>query len=167
MARREDDEIEQDDSYHLVGLLQWLDERYRGDERFASTDLEEPGSGEGETGRLRLPLDEATEFFVAVLADEGCVRVGLATDDEELSETIESTILETGNSLTEYLAESMETLEDLDYEVQHFHDEAYYFCSDLPFDTAEELGSPDFRERVLHYLEGYVEAMLGIIEGEA
>lgn len=142
-----------------------LEEEYVGDDRFELVDLMTPGPAEGEDFRLRLTVEGGAHFFVAVLAEEQLVRVGLAVEDEDLAEEIEESALESGGTLTDFLAEAMDESE-LDYEVQHYEDEEFYFASEIPLETEQELASEELRETIIDYLDGYIEAFLPILGGE-
>jgi hypothetical protein len=164
LSKFEDEEDEFDrDRETILRLGHALDEHYLGDHRFNSVELDEPGQLDGEEFRLKLIVDENTHFFVAVMPDDGFVRVGLATADEALSDSLEERLTEGGESPTEYVARAME-LEELDYEVQQFHDDVFYFCSEIPFERPRELLTRDMREEIVGYLEGYVDAFLELLE---
>ena len=168
MPGNEFEEDPQDqDGLHAGQLGRWIEDRYVGDDRFESVALLQPGRLENEDFRLRLDIDDASHFFVAVRSEEGFVRVGIATDDSDISEKIEEFILEAGGSMTDFLSEALEGQEELDYEVHHFHDDAYYFCSEIRFDVADELGSESLREEIVSYLEGYIAALLAFMRSGA
>lgn len=167
---REDDEDDFEDGEEAGGdgaamtLAQELEERYTGDPRFELVELAEPGQLEGERFRLKLIHDEHAHFFAAAIPDECIVRVGLCTDNRWASEGIEQAILDSGDSMTEFLEDAMDSNEELEHEVQHFHDDAFYFCSDIPYDTEIQLASEDFRELVTYYLDGYADALSEFLE---
>lgn len=142
-----------------------LEESFAGDDRVHHVELLVPGEGGEENFRLRLAVDEGSHFFVAVLGEDHIVRVGLATEDEELSKKIEDDTLESGGTLSEHLAESMEDADELEFEAQHFHDDYYYFCSEIPYESAEQIGSHTQSEAVHAYLNAYIDALGGLVSG--
>ncbi len=171
MIDDDDDEFDDDDEDELDSsagsdLGGWIEEHYVGDARFEIVELAEPGPLEGEDLRVSLIVNEDSEFFVCVLSDDGVARVGLSTKDRETSERIEHGITESGESMTEFLEDVMDTDEELEHEMRHFHDDAYYFCSDIPFADDDQLASRAFRDEVVSYLEGYIEALGEFLEGE-
>lgn len=168
MMDDDEDEIDGEDDGDgvVMALAQELEEKYTGDVRFELVELAEPGQLEGERFRLRLVYDEHSHFFATVMPEDGMVRVGLCTDNRWVSEGIEQAILDSGDSMTEFLEDAMDSNEELEHEVQHFHDDAFYFCSDIPYDTDEQLGSADFRELLTMYLDGYIEGLAEFLEEE-
>lgn len=162
----EDYEESDQEAERILRFGHQLDERYVGDHRFEIVELDEPGPLDGEDFRLRFNVDEQTHFLVSVFANEGFVRVGLATADETVSTSIEEAILESGESPTEFLARAMDAEDELEHEVQHFHDDVFYFASEIPFDLPQELLTKHFREQTIAYLEGYIDAFLEMIEAE-
>lgn len=146
-------------------LAHWLEEQYQGDDRFESIEVVETGQVEDEDARVRFNVDAQTSFFVAVLVEESCVRVGMATEDPSLSQQIEAVAGEGGHSLTEFLMEAMGN-EELGHEVQSFHDDVYYICNGIPFRSLEDLGSDVLRDEVIFYLEGYRSVLIDFIHPE-
>ncbi len=148
-----------------TGLGNWLVEQFGGDERFDVVEVAEPGPSEDETLRVKLTVNESAHFMVGIFADDHIVRVGLVTDDEEISTTIESAGEDAGLSLTEFLADALGT-DELDHEVTHFHDDAFYFCSDLPYRRDEDLALDALRDEIVFYLDGYANAFFDFLEVE-
>lgn len=140
-------------------LAHWIEDQYLGDERFAGIEVLEPGPLEGEAARAIFICNDETHFFVAVLEEESVVRVGLAIEDRELSEAIETTVSETGDSLTEFLEIAMNADDELEYEMRHYHDDVYYFCSDIPYTHSEQFTSNLLRDEIIYYLDGYINAL--------
>ncbi len=162
-----DDEMEDDEGGvepAPSSLAHWLEEQYTGDDRFDTVEVLEPGPLEGEAIRIKFVFDDHSHFFVAVLEDDGQLRIGLATDNRWVSEAIETAALETGDSLTEFLEDEMEANAELEHEVQHFHDDVFYFCSDIPFQRPEDLASPIVRDEIVSYLDGYMTALISYLE---
>lgn len=147
-------------------LAHFLEEQYAGDDRFHAIELREPGPLEGEALRVVFIFNDRTRFFVSALSDDLVIRVGLATEDKDLSESIESAALDSGDSLTEFLEVAMESEEELDHEVQHFHDDVYYFCSDIRYQRPEDLSSEALRDEVIYYLDGYMNAFYDYLDNE-
>lgn len=162
----EDDMMEQGAGLEPTpeSLAHWLEEQFRGDERFEAIEVQQDGLLEGEAVRVRFVHDDASDFFVAVLADDSLVRVGLATDREEVSDHIEEAALESAGALTEFLGQTLEDDLELEHEVQHFHDDKFYFCSDIPYQRTEDLGGQELRDEVIYYLDAYVNAMFDFLE---
>lgn len=172
MAEMDDGEDEFESEYgeeHLdeaiADLGQWLEDSYTGDDRFEYVELATPGSADGETFRLRLVVDGNTEFFVAFMQDDNVIRIGLCTEDAELNDSIEEALLEGGGTMTEYLAEAMEAEDDLDHEVQQLNEDAFYFCSDLTYESDSEVNSETQRDEIVYYLDGYITALIELAQG--
>lgn len=147
------------------GLAQWFEAQFHGDERFDEVEVAEPGPLDGEAIRIRFVCDDKTHFFAAIHEDDEFVRVGLCTGDCWLSESIESESSESGDSLTEVLQDLMEADEDLEYEVQHFHEEGlFYFCSDIPYSSEMQLASDEYHDLLAFYLDGYIMSYIDKIE---
>lgn len=145
-------------------LVHWVGDQFQGDDRLEGVEIDDPGLMDEETVRVRLLVDQNTHFFLAVYEDDAMIRVGLATELEELSDSIEEAVEDSGVSLTEFVQDRMASDDDLEYEVQQFHDELYYFCSEIQYQTNQELGSHHFRDEIIYYLEGYIAALLELIE---
>lgn len=159
MANNYDDEAEESGLEPTPESLgRWLEEQYLGDDRFEAVEIDAPGQLEGEAVRVRFVATPTAHFFVSVLEDDGLVRVGLATEEQDLSETIESEASENGSSLSEFMADIMDAEGELEHEVQHFHDDVYYFCSEIPYQREEDLASEHLRDEVVYYLDGYLTA---------
>ena len=141
-----------------LGLGSWVEESYVGDTRFELVDMIHPGQVDGEDFRVRLAVRAGVQFFVSLFSEDAVVRVGLAVEEEDESLALEAGILEEADSMTELLEGGMETDDEVEYEMQHFHDDVYYFSSDLPYDTEDRLRTSAFRELVESYLDGYINA---------
>lgn len=178
MSRRrmdddEDDSMEDEEAGEAeegsagLALGHAVEDSFVGDARFETVEMIVPGQVEGEDLRVRLIVNEDAQFFVALLGDEGFVRVGLCTQNVELSESIEQAILDSGESMTEFLEAAIGDDEGVENEMQHFHDDAYYFCSEIPYDGPDQLASRHVREETLRHLNGYIEALIGLVGGES
>jgi hypothetical protein len=151
-----------------ASLGHWLEEQFLGDNRFDSIELLEPGPLPGEAVRVKFLYDEATYFFVSVLEDDSVIRIGLASESREISVSIEAAVRENGESLTEFLEIAIDAEDELEHEVQHFHDDVYYFCSNIPYQRVEEFGSTILRDEIIYYLDGFMNAFYDLLEpGEA
>jgi hypothetical protein len=148
------------------GLAHWVCEQYVGDDRFESVEVREPGVLEEEAARVRFNVTDETHFFVAVLADDAIVRVGLASADKELIDAIEAEVEDQGGTLTDLVADALESDDDLEHEVEHFHDDMDYICADLQYVSDEDLASDLLRDEVLYYVEGFLAAFYGDIVEE-
>ena len=165
----EEDEMPMDDGEYEptpAGLAQWLEAQFHGDERFDDVEVMEPGALDGEAFRVKFVYNDNTHFFAAINDDDQFVRVGLCTRDRWLNEEIESEAAENGDSLTDMLEELMEADEHLEYEVQHFHEEAFYFCSDIPYSSDAQLATDDFHDLLFFYLDGYIMAYIDRLDEE-
>lgn len=162
MAQYDEDEGLADDEGRVeptpANLAHWLSEQYAGDDRFESVEVAEPGQLDGEDVRVRFICNNETHFFVSVLGDEGFIRIGLATDSKAVVKAIEEAVDESGGSMTEFLEDALETDEDLEHEVQHFHDDMDYFASDIPYQREEDLASDVMRDEIIFYLDGFMGA---------
>ena len=108
--------------------------------------------------------EDGAPNVVAVLEDDGLIRIGLATEGEEISEAIEAGANEAGGSLTEFVADAMGAEDELEHEVQHFHDDVFYCCSDIPYQREEDLSSNILRDEIIYYLDGYFTALSGFLD---
>ncbi len=161
----DDDPEYDDDGEHspVSDLGFWLEEACLADPRFETVDLREGGVLEGEAFRVCMNVTPESHFFVSVLPNEMIVRIGLSTENVKLSEAIEKTIENEADSMTEYLLSAMSDRDELEHEMQHFHDDAYYFCSEIPYDSDAQLGTEEMREEIMEYLDGYVVALVELL----
>lgn len=139
-------------------LAHWIEEQYVGDDRFESIEVVEPGPLDGEDVRVQFICDAHTHYLVSVLSEDGFIRIGLATDSKMVVENIEAAVDEAGGSLSDFLADALESDEDLEHEVQHFHDDMDYFASDIPYQREDDLASDVTRDEMIYYLDGYMRA---------
>ncbi len=146
-----------------VEFAHWLKDRYSGDHRFELIELFDPGPLDGEDFRLRFLLDSGHFFLVAVNSEDGFIRVGFATQSETLYEELEEAMHDSADSMSEFLAEAMGVESELEFEMQQFEDDVFYYCSDLPLDRPEELAMDALREDAATYLDGYFEAFFGLL----
>lgn len=148
----------------IAELGQWLEDAYTGDDRFEYVELATPGPAEGETFRLRLVIDETTEFFVAFMEDDNLIRVGLATEDAGIADAIEEAMLESGGTMTEFIADAMEAEDELEHEVQYLNEDVFYFCSDITYESDAEVNSETQRDAIVYYLDGYIAGLLDLVQ---
>jgi hypothetical protein len=148
----------------ITELGQWLEDSYAGDDRFEYVELNVPGVDEEEAFRLRLVVDEATEFFVAFLEEDNMVRVGLATEDAAVSDAIEEAMLESGGTMTEFIAEAVDAEDELEHEVQFLNEDSFYFCSDIPYESDAGVNSETQRDAIVYYLDGFIGALLELAQ---
>lgn len=165
------DEDEEDDYYEEGGadggasdFAMHFEDALAGDARFELVETLEPGPLEDEACRVRMIVRDGVYFFVSVLASDEIVRVGLAVEDVETSEAVEREMLERSASLTEFVEEAIGTGDELEHEVRHFEDDAFYFCSEIPYDGVERLGDSGLRGEVSFYLDKFVESLLPVLE---
>ena len=166
MVEDDENESSQDSERepYPVALAHWLEEQYAGDERLESVEIDEPGLSEGETIRVRLVCGAQTHFFVAVLEEDGLLRVGLATEDEALNHEIEDTATESGDSLTEYVEIAMDAEDEMEHEVTNFHSDMFYYASDIPYQREEDLSTSVLRDEIIYYLDGLMTAFYEFVE---
>lgn len=165
MVRDYDEETQDSDAEsYPAALAHWLEEQYIGDDRFDSIEIDDPGISEGETIRARFVCNPQSHFFVSVFEDEGFLRIGLATENEELNQTIETAVSEGGDSLTEFVEVAMDAEDELEHEVTNFHSDMYYFCSDIPYQREVDLASSVLRDEIIYYLDGIVTSLYEFVE---
>ena len=148
-----------------MALGNWLVETFGGDERFDSVEIIEPGFAEDETLRVKFTINESAHLMVGIFDDDHLIRVGLATDDEDISNGIEAAGEDAGLSLTEFLADSLGT-DELEHEVTHVHDDAFYFYSELTYRREKDLIGDALHDEIVYYLEGYAGAFIDLLEIE-
>ena len=149
-----------------ANLAHWLQEQYAGDDRFEGIEIADPGPLDGEDVRTRYICNDHTHFFVSVLSEDGYIRIGLATESQAVVDAIQAAVDESGGSLTEFLEDALEIDEEIEYEVQHFHDDVDYFASDVPYQREDDLGSDIIRDEIVYYLNGYMNAFYDYVEVE-
>lgn len=165
MVRDYEDESQDSEMVpYPVALGHWLEEQYIGDDRFDAIEIDEPGLSEGETVRIRFICTPQSHFLVSVFEEDGFLRIGLATEDEELSQAIEAAASENGDSLTEFVEIAMDSEDELEHEVTNFHSDMFYFCSDIPYQREEDLASSVLRDEVIYYLDGIMMAFFDFVE---
>ena len=163
------DDDQDDLDYHgeidpIEEFAHWLEAQYVGDDRFGTVELDEEGQLDEEDFRFRMIAARGCHFFVAAASDEGYVRVGLAVEDEAVNKTIEKAIEDSGGSPADFLAQAAETHEELDYEAHQFHDDVFYFASEIPFGRTQDLGLDHLREDVVAFLEAYITGYLSLVQ---
>ncbi len=172
MTVYDDDHLDDMDSGELGSILgptvfslaYWIQEQFVGDDRFEGSNVNDSALLEGESVRLNFDYDRDTHVFVSVFEEDAIIRVGLATTREEISKAVERASEAHGDSLTEFFQDKMAVGDELEYEVQQFHDDQFYFCSEIQFQCNEDLASDDLRDQVVFYLDGYANAMIELLE---
>jgi len=97
--------------------------------------------------------------YLALRHGGATVRIGFAAKDRWANEEIEEAVESNGGTMTEFLEDAMEADDELEFPVQHFHEAGWFhFACDL---TAPD--SPEFRNRVWYYVDGYCRAILPIV----
>ncbi len=120
-------------------------------------------AGAGERVLLTFGPDEKKVIYLAIRHGGGTMRVGFAAKDRWTNEEIEEAVESNGGTMTEFLEDEMEADDDLEYEVQHFHEAGWFhFASDIPKD-AGFFGTDAGRELVWYYFAGYCRAILPIV----
>ena len=148
-----------------ASLAHWVQEQYVGDDRFETIEVLEPGHLEGEDVRTRFICSSQSHFFISVFSDDGMVRVGLATESPEVVEAIEQAVDENGGSLSEFMEDTLDMDEEIEHEVKHFHDDVDYFCSEIPYQREDDLGSEVVRDEVIYYLDAFINSLLDFAKG--
>lgn len=93
-------------------------------------------------------------------------RVGFAAKDRWANEEVEEAVESNGGTMTEFLEDEMEADDELEYQVQHFHEAGWFhFSSDIAKDEAF-FSSEEGRELLWYYFDGYGRAILPIVEEE-
>jgi len=89
-------------------------------------------------------------------------------EDRWVNESCEQAILDSGDTMTEYLEDAMAEFDvDPDGEVLHFHDSGRFFFSNyFHYDRPENLADPALREKVANHLRGYILAFGEHLAGE-
>lgn len=141
-------------------LPAWLEEKLS-KSPYAAQQIAPPVAvaGAGEKVVLTVGPNATRVVYVALRHGGGTVRVGFAAKDRWANEEIEEAVESNGGTMTEFLEDAMEADDELEFPVQHFHEAGWFhFACDL---TAPD--SPEFRERVWYYLDGYCRAILPIV----
>lgn len=125
-----------------------------------------PVAGGGDTILAAIGPEDNKVIYLGVRHGGDTVRVGFAAKDRWANEEIEDAVESNGGTMTEFLEDEMEADDELQYEVQHFHDSGWFhFASDIGKDAAWfETG--EGRDLVWFYFDGYARAILPHLEGE-
>ncbi len=151
----------------MEALKQWIHEKIANSPH-AELLIEPPPQVAGAGEQVLATIGRAPEkvAYLAVRHGGSTVRVGFAAKDRWANEEVEEAVESNGGTMTEFLEDEMEADDELEYQVQHFHEAGWFhFASDIPkdpayFDTAEG------RELVWYYFDGYARAILPIVAGE-
>lgn len=155
---------DRDSTDQIVEFGHWLESSYMGDTRFEGLSVQHDAEAAEANLRFQLDLTERSRFFVEVRPEESIIRIGMATEDDIVAEAIEEAVRESSLSLTEFLADAMNAIDELEHEVIDFDEDERLFYSDIEYARAEDLSSQHVRDEVVYYLEGYVEALTEHIE---
>lgn len=94
------------------------------------------------------------------------LRIGFAAKDRWANEEVEEAVEGSGDPMTEWLEDEMEADDELEYQVQHFHEAGWFhFASDIPKDKAF-FETDQGRELAWYYFDGYARAILPIVSGD-
>jgi hypothetical protein len=128
---------------------EWLEETYKGDERFAGVHGAS-GAGAG----IRLEAAAGSHYEVAVRPAERSVRVGFLTTDRAVNEAIEQGILDSGDTLDDLMEVELDDLGEAPAPMEHFFERpTFCYTTALPLAAPEELGSSELRRRVAHLID--------------
>jgi hypothetical protein len=147
----------------LVEFERWLGDTYAGDSRFGG--VHRVSGGDMAAG-VRLEVAESSHYEVAALTGGRAVRVGFLTADRALNESIEQGILDSGDTLDEWLEAELEDLGEAPASMEHFFERPFFcYVTTLPLATPEALGSPDVRGRVRHLIDACYTLFQDYLEG--
>jgi hypothetical protein len=129
----------------------WLEQTYAGDERFAG--LHRAG-GPGVDAGLRLEAGEGSHYEILVRLSRQEVRVGFLTTDRALNESIEQSILDSGDTLDELMEVELDDLGEAPVSMEHYFERpAFCYVASLPLTGPEALDSPELRRRIEHSID--------------
>ncbi len=151
----------------MSDIKSWLTERIRKSPH-AELLLDSPPVVTGGGESILLAIGETPQKVVYVGTRHGgdTLRVGFAAKDRWANEEVEEAVESNGGTMREFLEDEMEADDDLEYDVQHFHEGGWFhFASDLPLGKAA-LATDAGREKVWYYLDGYARAILPIVSSE-
>ncbi len=104
------------------------------------------------------PVSEKTCFEVTIEEENTRIRVGVRTEDRWMSQSCEQAIIDSGDTMTEFLEDAMAEFDaDPGGEVLHFHDSGRFFFSNyFHYERSEDLADPAFQNKVADHLRGYI-----------
>ena len=152
------------DRRQLDDFRDWLVELFGGEERFIT--VQEESSEEDESFSVLLESGDRAWYEVAIPPQGDGVRIGFATQNRPLNESIEQGILDTGDSPSEFLDDRMSDVVELEEppEMDHFFDTAFRFTTTIPIASLTELGTEAIREQVQQLVEGYYAAFQEFVD---
>lgn len=119
-------------------------------------------AGGGDAILAAFGVSDTKVIYVGTRHGGETVRVGFAAKDRWANEEVEEAVESNGGTMREFLEDEMEADDDLEYDVQHFHEAGWFhFASDLPLGAA--LATDAGREKVWYYVDGYARAILPIV----
>jgi hypothetical protein len=136
---------------HAEQFQGWLEQTYAGDERFAGLHrVDGPGVDAG----LRLEAGEGSHYEIRVRLSRQEVRVGFLTTDRALNESIEQSILDSGDTLDELMEVELDELGEAPVAMEHYFERpAFCYVASLPASGPEALKSPELRQRIKHVID--------------
>ena len=98
------------------------------------------------------------------------LRVGFLTSDRWVSEAIEQTIEDSGDSMSEFVGLAFADA-GLDFDeppVEHYRSEGedFYFATPIAIEEVYDLSLPKTRDKALRMLEGYLLAFGAFAQGD-
>lgn len=149
-----------------ISLISWLRERFSREGDFRKIrELDVDGLSVKDNPCVEFIAVDGSAFFAAVNPGERKVTVGLACRSREGCESIEQAVLDSGDTLEEFIQEGMDADEEMDYPVRQDDREGeLVYYTQIPYVQPEDLESADFRDEVLFYLQGYHDALAPFLE---
>ncbi|MCC5874716.1 MAG: hypothetical protein JJU11_00725 [Candidatus Sumerlaeia bacterium] len=116
--------------------------------------------GGGDEILVAIGPDDTKVVYVGIRHGGDTIRVGFAARDRWANEEVEEAVESNGGTMTEFLEDEMEADDELEYQVQHFHDTGWFhFASDIP-KGADWFASDKGREVLWYYVDGYARGIL-------
>ena len=151
----------------MSDLKNWIKEKIKNSE-YADSLITPPPDIAGGGDEILAAAGDSPEKVVYLGLRHGgtTARVGFAARDRWANEEVEEAVESSGDPMTEWLEDEMEADDELEYQVQHFHDAGWFhFASDIPKDEAF-FNSEEGRELLWYYFDGYARAILPIVAGD-
>jgi hypothetical protein len=145
----------------MSDLQNWLIERIRGSAHAALL-IEPPPAvaGGGERILAAIGPEPIKVVYMGIRHGGDTIRVGFAARDRWANEEVEEAVESNGGTMKEFLEDEMEADDELEYDVQHFHEAGWFhFATDIPRGAAY-FATPEGRDKIWYYFDGYARAIL-------